>query len=187
MRRAGVPVGLGVDGSASNDSGNLVAEARQAMLLQRVTEGAEAFSARDALRLATRGGAEVLGRGGDCGQIAPGFRADLAIWDMTGVEAAGNWDPAALLLAGPTRVRDLIVNGRVVLSSWRLVDHLAGGNPRHHAAQLLADFLDLVGVVVAARALEEGLAHGVFLHEVAHELAGLDVVRIAFIRALVSS
>jgi cytosine/adenosine deaminase-related metal-dependent hydrolase len=113
-------VGLGVDGSASNDSGNLVAEARQAMLLQRVTEGAEAFSARDALRLATRGGAEVLGRGGDCGQIAPGFRADLAIWDMTGVEAAGNWDPAALLLAGPTRVRDLIVNGRVVVEGGRL-------------------------------------------------------------------
>jgi cytosine/adenosine deaminase-related metal-dependent hydrolase len=120
MRRAGVPVGLGVDGSASNDSGNLVAEARQAMLLQRVTEGAEAFSARDALRLATRGGAEVLGRGGECGQIAPGFRADLAIWDMSGVEAAGSWDPAALLLAGPTRVRDLIVEGRVVVEGGHL-------------------------------------------------------------------
>jgi cytosine/adenosine deaminase-related metal-dependent hydrolase len=121
MRRAGVRVGLGVDGSASNDSGNLVAEARQAMLLQRVSEGAEAFSARDALRLATRGGAEILGRGGECGQIAPGYRADLAIWDMTGIEVAGSWDPVALLLAGPTRVRDLIVEGRPVVGNGRLL------------------------------------------------------------------
>ena len=120
MRHAGVPVGLGVDGSASNDAGNLVAEARQAMLLQRVSEGAEAFSARDALRLATRGGAEILGRAGECGQIAPGFRADLAIWDMSGVEAAGSWDPAALLLAGPTRVRDLIVEGRLIVEGGAL-------------------------------------------------------------------
>jgi cytosine/adenosine deaminase-related metal-dependent hydrolase len=121
MRRAGVPVGLGVDGSASNDSGNLVAEARQAMLLQRVASGAGAFSPRAALRLATRGGAEILGRGAECGQIVPGFRADLAIWDMTGVEAAGSWDPAALLLAGPSRVRDLFVEGRPVVRDGQLV------------------------------------------------------------------
>jgi cytosine/adenosine deaminase-related metal-dependent hydrolase len=57
---------------------------------------------------------------GECGQIAPGFRADLAIWDMSGVEAAGSWDPAALLLAGPTRVRDLIVEGRVVVEDGSL-------------------------------------------------------------------
>jgi cytosine/adenosine deaminase-related metal-dependent hydrolase len=121
MLRAGVPVGLGVDGSASNDSGNLVAEARQAMLLQRVASGAGAFSARDALRLATRGGAEVLGRGGELGRIAPGYRADLAIWDMRGVEAAGSWDAAALVLAGPSRVRDLLVEGRRVVGDGRLV------------------------------------------------------------------
>ncbi|MGR3636025.1 MAG: 8-oxoguanine deaminase [Shimia sp.] len=114
MRDAGVPVGLGVDGSASNDAGNLVAEARQAMLLQRVSRGADAMSAREALEIATRGGAQVLGRS-DCGQIAVGKRADIAIWDVSGIEAAGSWDPAALLLAGPTRVKHLFVEGRQVV------------------------------------------------------------------------
>ncbi|MDA7427468.1 8-oxoguanine deaminase [Primorskyibacter aestuariivivens] len=120
MRDAGVKVGLGVDGSASNDSGNLVSEARQAMLLQRVARGADAMSAREALRIATRGGAEVLGRD-DCGQIAVGKRADIAVWDMSGVEAAGSWDRAALLLAGPTRVRDLFVEGRPVVRDSAVV------------------------------------------------------------------
>ena len=119
MRDAGVKVGLGVDGSASNDSGNLVAEARMAMLLQRVARGADAMSAREALEIATRGGAEVLGRD-DCGQIAPGKRADIAIWDVSGVESAGSWDPAALLLAGPTRVRDLLVEGRRVVRDGQM-------------------------------------------------------------------
>jgi cytosine/adenosine deaminase-related metal-dependent hydrolase len=114
MRDAGVRVGLGVDGSASNDAGNLVAEARQAMLLQRVARGADAMSPREALRIATRGGAEVLGRD-DCGVLAPGKRADLAIWDVSGVASAGSWDPAAILLAGPVTVRDLIVEGRAVV------------------------------------------------------------------------
>ncbi|MCI5111649.1 MAG: 8-oxoguanine deaminase [Marivita sp.] len=114
MRDAGVPVGLGVDGSASNDAGNLVAEARQAMLLQRVVQGADAMSAREALYIATRGGAEVLGRP-DCGQIAVGKRADIAIWDVSGVDSAGSWDPAALLLAGPTRVKHLLVEGRQIV------------------------------------------------------------------------
>ncbi len=115
MRDAGVNVGLGVDGSASNDAGSLVDEARQIMLLQRVANGPSAMSAREALRIATRGGAEVLGRGAEIGRIAPGFRADLAIWDMSGVEAAGSWDAAALLLAGPRRVRDLIIEGQPVV------------------------------------------------------------------------
>lgn len=120
MRDGGVPLGLGVDGSASNDAGNLVAEARQAMLLQRVIGGADAMSAREALEIATRGGADVLGRP-DCGRIAPGKRADLAIWDISGIESAGSWDPAALLLAGPTTVRDLIVEGREVVRDGQLV------------------------------------------------------------------
>ena len=114
MLDAGVPLGLGVDGSASNDSGNLAAEARQAMLLQRVSRGADAMSPRAALELATRGGADVLGRP-DCGRLMPGKRADVAIWDVSGVHSAGSWDPAALLLAGPTAVRDLFVEGRQVV------------------------------------------------------------------------
>ena len=120
LRDAGVKVGLGVDGSASNDQGNLIAEARQAMLLQRVSNGANAMSAREALRIATRGGAEVLGRP-DCGQIAPGKRADLALWDVTGVGSAGSWDKAALLLAGPTRVRDLFVEGRQIVGQGQML------------------------------------------------------------------
>lgn len=114
MRDAGVNVGLGVDGSASNDAAVLIGEARQAMLLQRVANGADAMSAREALEIATRGGADVLGRG-DCGRIEVGARADIAIWDVSGVESAGSWDPAALLLAGPQRVRDLFIEGRQVV------------------------------------------------------------------------
>ena len=114
MRDRGVPVGLGVDGSASNDSGNLMAEARQAMLLQRVANSADAMSAREALEIATRGGADVLNRP-DCGRLMPGKRADIAIWDVRGIESAGSWDPAALVLAGPTRVKHLFVEGRQVV------------------------------------------------------------------------
>ncbi|WP_116132191.1 8-oxoguanine deaminase [Tropicimonas sp. IMCC34043] len=120
MRDAGVKVAMGVDGSASNDGGDLVSEARMAMLLQRVDRGADALSAREALEIATLGGAQVLGRP-DCGAIAPGKRADIAVWDMSGLEAAGSWDPVALLLAGPRRVRDLLVEGRFVVTEGRLV------------------------------------------------------------------
>ncbi len=121
MRDAGVRVGLGVDGSASNDAGNLMGEARQAMLLQRVSRGADAMSAREALEIATRGGAEVLGRR-DCGTLEPGKRADIAIWDMRGIEAAGAWDPvAALVMCGPGRVRDLFVEGRPVVADGQVV------------------------------------------------------------------
>ncbi len=120
MRDAGVPVGLGVDGSASNDAGNLVAEARMSMLLQRVANGADAMGAREALEIATLGGAQVLGRP-DCGSLAPGRRADIAIWNVAGIEAAGSWDPvAALVLCGPTRVRDLFVEGRQVVRDGRI-------------------------------------------------------------------
>ncbi len=121
MRDAGVPVGLGVDGSASNDAGSLIAEARQTLLLQRVAHGADAMSAREALEIATRGGARVLGRD-DIGVLAPGYRADIAVWDVSGIEAAGAWDPVAtLVLAGPMRVRDLFVEGRPVVQERRVV------------------------------------------------------------------
>lgn len=120
MLAAGVSVGLGVDGSASNDTGNLVSEARQAMLLQRVAHGADAMSARAALRLATRGGAEVLGRGDEVGQIKPGYRADLAVWDLETPSFAGSWDAGALLLAGPMQVRDLLVEGRFVVADGQV-------------------------------------------------------------------
>lgn len=119
MRDAGVRVGLGVDGSASNDTGNLIAEARQAMLLQRVASGADAMSAREALEIATRGGADVLGRP-DCGRLSPGKRADIALWDVTGIESAGSWDAAALLLAGPVRVKHLFVEGRQVVRDGQI-------------------------------------------------------------------
>ena len=78
------------------------------------------MSAREALRIATRGGAEVLGRH-DCGQIAVGKRADIAIWDMSGIEAAGSWDMAAILLAGPMKTRDLFVEGRKIVSMGTLL------------------------------------------------------------------
>ncbi len=120
MRDAGVPVGLGVDGSASNDSGNLMAEARQVMLLQRVARGADAMSPREALEIATRGGADVLGRP-ECGRLSAGKRADIAVWDVTGVESAGSWDPAALLLAGPVKVKHLFVEGRQIVGDGHVL------------------------------------------------------------------
>lgn len=115
MRDSGVKVGLGVDGSASNDSAHILSEARQAMLLQRVQNGADAMAAREALEIATLGGAQVLGRD-DCGSIEIGKRADIAIWDVSGLGAAGSWDPvAALVLCGPFDVRDLFVEGRQIV------------------------------------------------------------------------
>ena len=120
MLSNGVNVGLGVDGSASNDSGSLVSEARQALLLQRVSNGADAMSAMDALELATRGGADILGRP-ECGRIQAGARGDLAIWDISGIDSAGSWDPAAMLLAGPRKVKHLIVEGRIIVSYGNLI------------------------------------------------------------------
>lgn len=121
MRCAGVPVGLGVDGSASADAGHLLAEVRQAMLLQRVGFGPAAMSAREALELATRGGAKVLGRD-DIGQIAPGMAADIVAFDVRGIDFAGAMaDPvAALVFCTPGRVSWSLINGRVVVRDGHL-------------------------------------------------------------------
>lgn len=121
MFERGVPMGIGVDGSASNDSGNLLLEARQALLLQRVVGGASAFDPRNALFLATRGGAEMLGRR-DCGSLEPGKRADFAVWDMSGPTSLGAWDQiAGLILSPPAGARDVFVEGRAVVRDGQLM------------------------------------------------------------------
>jgi len=120
LRRAGSPVGLGVDGSASNDSSHMLAEARQALLLNRLAHGAAALKAREALRMATTGGAECLGRD-DIGCLAPGQRADIALFDLRDVGYSGAEDVvAALVLCAPTRVESLFVEGRPVVENHTL-------------------------------------------------------------------
>ena len=118
---AGVPVGLGVDGSASNERGDLLFEVKQALLVARGRGGAGALTAREALRLATRGAARVLHRD-DLGSLEPGKRADLAIWRADGLELGGADDPVAgLVFGGPFRVDRLIVGGRDVVRGGALV------------------------------------------------------------------
>ncbi|MCG5259700.1 8-oxoguanine deaminase [Cupriavidus gilardii] len=116
MRDAGVPVGLGVDGSASNDGAHMLGEARQAMLLQRVGYGPAAMGAREALEIATLGGAKVLNRD-DIGALAPGMSADFVAFDMSAVGYAGaGHDPvAALVFCTPGTVSTNVINGRVVV------------------------------------------------------------------------
>jgi 8-oxoguanine deaminase len=122
MVDAGVRVGLAVDGSASNDSGHMLAETRQAMLLQRVKLGASALSAEEALWLGTRGGAAVLGRD-DIGALAVGMAADLIGVQLDRLAFAGaQADPlAALLFCTPPTVDLSVVNGRVVVERGQLV------------------------------------------------------------------
>ena len=121
MLDAGVKVGLGVDGCASNDAAHLLGEARQAMLLQRVGHGPAALGARDALALATRGGAAVLGRD-DIGQLAPGMAADIVAFDLNAIGFAGAWhDPvAALVFCAPVDVALSVIDGRVVVKDGQL-------------------------------------------------------------------
>jgi 8-oxoguanine deaminase len=116
MRLAGVPVGLGVDGSASNDGAQMVAEARQAMLLARVGFGPDAMTAREALEIATLGGAQVLGRD-DIGALAPGMAADFIAFDLRQPQFAGALhDPvAALVFCAPSQVALSVIGGRVVV------------------------------------------------------------------------
>lgn len=124
LRRAGARVGLGVDGSASNDGSHLLAEARQAMLLSRVTGNPAAMSGVDALTMATRGGAAVLGRD-DIGYLAPGMAADIAGYRLDTLAMAGGavHDPlAALVFCQPPNAGLVVVNGRVRVRDGRLLD-----------------------------------------------------------------
>jgi len=132
MRDSGVRVGLGVDGSASNDSGHLLNEARQAMLLQRVSLGGDAMSAREALEIATLGGAQVLGRT-DLGSLEVGKRADFAAFDTTAIDFAGAWDKvAALVLTGPMRANHTVVEGRFVVRDGVLASIDLGATLNSH-------------------------------------------------------
>ena len=122
MLDAGVHVGLGVDGSASNDGSHLLAEARQALLLQRVQGNPGAMTGREALETATLGGAAVLGRD-DIGALAPGMAADIIAYDLNALAYAGGavHDPvAALVFCQPQNVDLAIVNGRVLVEEGRL-------------------------------------------------------------------
>ena len=122
MLDRGVQIGLGVDGSASNDCSDLLGEARMAMLLQRAGGNAAALSARLALELATRGGARVLSRASEIGQLAPGFAADFAAFPLdTPMMAGTQWDPVAgLIFCGPQRAAFTVVKGRVVVREGRV-------------------------------------------------------------------
>jgi cytosine/adenosine deaminase-related metal-dependent hydrolase len=118
---AGAPVGLGVDGSASNEDGGLVTELRQALYTARLRGGPAALTVRDVLRLGTAGGARVLGRHDEIGSIEPGKRADLAVWRLDDLGHAGIADQVAALVLGPVpTVRLLLVDGRVVVEDGEL-------------------------------------------------------------------
>ena len=121
MRDHGVKVGLGVDGSSSNDSGHMLNEARQAMLLQRVGGDPAALTARDALAMATRDGARVLNRR-DIGVIAPGYAADIAAFDTNVIDFAGAHSDlvAALIFCGPVKSNHTIINGKPVVRDGML-------------------------------------------------------------------
>jgi cytosine/adenosine deaminase-related metal-dependent hydrolase len=123
FRDAGVPVGLGCDGSASTDSASMWMEARNALLLGRLRDGPASTGARDALELATRGSAACLGREGELGQLAVGAAADLVCWPMAGPAFAGALtDPVeAWLRCGPVAARHTVVAGVPVVEDGAIV------------------------------------------------------------------
>jgi len=121
LTAAGAPVGLGVDGAASNEAGELAAEVRQALLVARLRGGPDALSARAALALGTIEGARCLGRAGELGSLEPGKLADVALWRVDGLAHAGIADPVAALVLGPPRPVDtLLVGGRPVVTGAEL-------------------------------------------------------------------
>ena len=121
LTRAGAPVGLGVDGAASNESGALSVELREALLFARLAGGPAALTAREALALATIEGARCLGRDDELGSLEPGKLADVALWRLDGLDHAGIEDPvAALALGAPQRAELLLVGGRAVVEGGEL-------------------------------------------------------------------
>jgi cytosine/adenosine deaminase-related metal-dependent hydrolase len=121
LTAAGAPVGLGVDGAASNEAGELAAEVRQALLAARLRGGPAALTARDALALGTIEGARCLGRDDELGSLEPGKLADVALWRIDGLAHAGIADPVAALVLGPPRPVDtLLVGGRAVVEGGEL-------------------------------------------------------------------
>ncbi|MGP4000479.1 8-oxoguanine deaminase [Streptomyces sp. 8N706] len=121
MLRAGVPVGLGVDGTASNESGELHTELRNALLVHRLAGGEKAMNARQALRLGTYGGAQVLGRQKEIGSLEAGKLADLALWRLDGIGHSSIADPvAALVLGAAAPLTLLLINGEPVVEDGRL-------------------------------------------------------------------
>jgi len=141
LEAAGAPIGLGVDGSASNDASNMILEARQALYLQRLRYGAEKITPVLALGWATKGSARLLGRN-DLGQLAVGKQADLALFKLDELRFSGSHDPlSALLLCGADRADRVMVGGR-----WQVVDGQIEGldvagliaDHRQAAAQLIS-------------------------------------------------
>jgi cytosine/adenosine deaminase-related metal-dependent hydrolase len=117
LTAAGAPVGLGVDGAASNEAGELAAEVRQALLAARLRGGPDALTARAALALGTIEGARCLGRDDELGSLEPGKLADVALWRVDDLAHAGIADPVAALVLGPPRPVDtLLVGGRAVVA-----------------------------------------------------------------------
>jgi cytosine/adenosine deaminase-related metal-dependent hydrolase len=128
--RAGVPVGLGVDGTASNESGELGTELRNALLINRLHGRPDALTARGVLRLGTMGGARVLGRAHEIGSIEAGKLADLALWKIDGIMHSSIADPVAALTMGALPPLSLlVVNGNAVvengLLTWADEDRIA--------------------------------------------------------------
>jgi cytosine/adenosine deaminase-related metal-dependent hydrolase len=138
---AGTRVGLGVDGSASNERGDLFMEVKQALLVARVRGGPKALTVRDALRLGTRGGTAVLGRD-DIGELSPGKRADFAVWRTDGLELGGADDlVAGLVFSGPHRVDRLFVGGEEIVRDGRLLraeEHELAQDHRRQAQRFAA-------------------------------------------------
>ncbi|WP_308465993.1 8-oxoguanine deaminase [Rathayibacter soli] len=142
LEDAGVPVGIGVDGSASNDASNLILETRQALYLQRLKYGAEAVTPERAFGWATRGSARVLGRD-DIGELAPGKQADLAMYTRDDLRFSGSHDPvASLLLCGADRADRVMIGGRWRVADGQIIDLDIPGliaDHRQAAARLLLD------------------------------------------------